>query len=54
MKLTLEAIEEFREAYRKDFGREISKEEAEELGIRLITLFSVIYKPLPKNNHDDV
>ena len=54
MSLPPEAIEDFRKAYFKDFGLEISKEQAEELGTRLITLFSVIYKPLPKHNHDDI
>ncbi|MFA6305631.1 MAG: hypothetical protein WC651_02795 [Candidatus Gracilibacteria bacterium] len=53
MKLTPEAIQEFQDAYRKDFGLEVSKEEAEQLGLRLITLFSVIYKPIPKNGNEN-
>jgi hypothetical protein len=48
MKLDPVAIQEFQVAYHQDFGRELSKDEAEELGQRLITLFSVIYNPIPK------
>ncbi len=48
MQLDNEAIKAFQEAYKKDFGKEISAEEAEAMGQRLISLFSVIYKPIPK------
>ncbi len=48
MKLSEEAIEEFREIYRKEFGKEISDGEAQEMGIRLIRLFKIILRPIPK------
>ncbi|MCX6734508.1 MAG: hypothetical protein NTZ25_01195 [Candidatus Peregrinibacteria bacterium] len=52
MQLTPEAIQEFKRAFELDFpGQEISSEEAEAMGQRLILLFSVIYQPIPKNDH---
>ena len=49
MKLSKEAIEEYKETYKKAFGREISDKEAEELAFELLTLFKLIYKPIPKD-----
>ena len=49
MKLSASAIQDFQEAYFKDFGVRIDEQEAAELGQRLITLLSVIYKPIPKH-----
>lgn len=54
MILTTEAIKDFQEAYKRDFGEEISAEEAEAMGQRLISLFSVIYKPIPKSELTDL
>lgn len=52
MDLTQEAITEFKKAFELDFpGQEISPEDAEAMGMRLINLFSVIYKPIPKNEN---
>lgn len=52
MILDEKAIKDFQDAYFKDFGEEISKEEAEAMGQRLISLLSVIYKPIPKNEYE--
>lgn len=49
MKLTPEAIKDFQEAYKKDFGEDISPQEAEEIGSSLINLMKVIYRPIPTN-----
>lgn len=48
MKLSKEAVEEFQQIYKKEFGKEISYAEAEDMGIRLINLFEVIYRPIKK------
>lgn len=48
MKLSQQAIKDFQEAYLKDFGERISEVEAEEMGIELLNLFEIIYKPIPK------
>ncbi|HEX3033940.1 MAG TPA: hypothetical protein VHT73_02260 [Thermodesulfobacteriota bacterium] len=44
MRLSKEAIEEFKEIYRKKFGEVISDEEAYEKGLRLLRLFKLIYQ----------
>lgn len=41
-----EAIKEFQEIYKKEFGEEISKEEACERAERLFGLFKAVYKPI--------
>lgn len=46
--LTNQDIQNFQAIYKKNFGKEISKEEAYEQGIKLITLMKNIYKPIPK------
>lgn len=48
MRLSKEAIEEFKEIYYQEFGERISDEEAQELGASLLSLFKIIYRPLPK------
>ncbi|MGQ9777902.1 MAG: hypothetical protein ACUVQ9_11910 [Thermodesulfobacteriota bacterium] len=55
MRLNKEAIEEFKEIYKREFGKTISDEKAQELGQNLISLFKIIYRPIPvakesKNN----
>jgi len=53
MKLDSQSISDFQKAFEQDFpGQQISPDEAEALGNRLIGLFSIIYKPIPKNEHD--
>lgn len=42
----------FQELYRKELGIEISREEAYEKGIKLLTLMSAIYKPMTKENFE--
>lgn len=45
--LSDEAIEEYQKIYKKQFGKDISKEEARLQGENLIRLFKVVYKPIP-------
>jgi len=47
MRLSKEAIEEFKEIYKREFGKTISDEKAQELGQNLISLFKIIYRPIP-------
>jgi flagellin-specific chaperone FliS len=58
MRLSKEAIKEFKDIYEKEFRETISDEKAQELGQNLISLFKIIYRPIPenkeeKNNKDD-
>ncbi len=47
MSLSEKAIRDFREIYYKQYGKLISDEEAQEIGQRLISLFRIIYRPIP-------
>jgi len=51
MRLSKEAIEEFKEIYQREFGETISDEKAQELGQNLISLFKIIYRPIPANQN---
>jgi len=49
MGLSKEAIKEFKDIYRKEFKEDISDGKAQELGQNLISLFKVIYRPIPND-----
>lgn len=42
MQLSPEAIQEFKQIYREEYGEEISDDEAREVGTRLVRVFKVI------------
>jgi hypothetical protein len=44
-------IEEYQKIYKSVFGREISKQEAYDQGIKLIQLLKVIYKPMTEDEY---
>lgn len=46
--LSEQAIKEFQAIYKKEFGEDISYAEASEKGTKLIRLFKIIYRPIPK------
>ena len=48
MRLSKEAIKEFKEIYYKEFGERISDKEAQEMGASLLSLFKIIYRPIPE------
>jgi hypothetical protein len=50
MRLNQNAIDEFRAIYKKQFGEEISEDDAQEMGLRLLKLFQIIYRPLPEGH----
>jgi hypothetical protein len=45
--LSDEAVKEFQEIYKKEFGEKIYYEDANKRGTELIELFRVIYRPIP-------
>lgn len=49
-----EQIIRYQALYKNRFGREISREEAYEQGIKLIRLVELIYKPMTKEEHDNL
>ena len=45
MKLSDEKVIEFQKLYKEHFGKEISKKDANEQGIKLLLLISILYRP---------
>ncbi len=54
MQLTDKNIEDFRELYREHFNKEISRQEALEKGIKLLTLMKAVYKPMTQEEYDTI
>jgi len=48
-RLSDKAIKEFKKIYADVYGREISEDEAQSLGLELLTFFKLIYKPIPSD-----
>jgi len=53
MRISQERIDEFKQIYYRQFGKELSDEEAFELGLEVLHFLRVIYKPLPKDHRCD-
>ncbi|MFA7170180.1 MAG: hypothetical protein WC178_05020 [Candidatus Paceibacterota bacterium] len=49
--LTDEQITNYQTLYKNRFGKEISREEAYEQGVKLIRLVELIYKPMTKTEY---
>ena len=47
-------VEQFRALYFKRFGKQISKEEAYEQAIKLISMLKLIYKPMPLEEYEAI
>jgi hypothetical protein len=54
MVLSDEDILSFQTIYRKRFGREISKEDAYEKGIKLLQLMSIVYRPMTEAEYQNL
>jgi hypothetical protein len=54
MKLSKEAIDEFKQIYKEKFGKDIGDAEALESATKLINLMRIIYKPMTKAEYDKV
>lgn len=48
MKLSDEAIREYIDLYRQDFGEELSFERGREIATHLVTLYEMLARPLPR------
>ncbi len=48
--ISKEALEEFKKIYKDKFKEDISDDEALEMAQRVLTFFSLIYRPLPGQN----
>ncbi len=52
--LSDEQVTKFQVLYKKQFGREITKEEALEKGVKLVRMMQLIYKPMTKEEYEQV
>lgn len=50
--LSDEQIRKYQEIYKNRFGKEISREEAYEQGVKLIRLIEITYKPMTQREYD--
>lgn len=48
MQVDDEAIREYLDLYRQDFGAELSFERAREIATRLVTLYEMLARPIPR------
>ena len=53
MRLSKEAVEEFKDIYYKKFGEKLSDEKAQELAERLVLLYKAVYYPFSEDNTQD-
>lgn len=49
MGISKEALAKFKEIYRKEYGEDISDEEALKQATSLLRLMKIIYRPIPKD-----
>jgi hypothetical protein len=50
MQIPDDKLEEFREIYKKKFGKEISKADALDSATKLLTLMKIVYRPIKKSD----
>ncbi|TSC96436.1 MAG: hypothetical protein Athens101426_356 [Parcubacteria group bacterium Athens1014_26] len=53
MDLSKEAIESFKETYKKDFKETVSNSEAKEMAVRLLRFVHLILRPIPEDKKGD-
>lgn len=51
--LSKQALEDFKEIWRKEFNEEISDQKATEQAINLLTLMDAVYRPIRKGQNDE-
>lgn len=54
MQLSDEHIARFQELYLKRFGKEISREDAQKKGAKVLRLMALIYRPMTKTEFEAV
>lgn len=54
MVLSDKKITDFQAIYKARFGKEISREEATEKGIKLLRLIEIIYKPMTEKEYQQL
>ncbi len=54
MEISREAIEEYKRAYKEIFGRRIPDKSAQEQAFDLLSLFKIIYRPIPEEKKKEM
>lgn len=54
MNLSDTDITSFQALYKSEFGMEISRDDAYEKGVKLLWLMSLVYKPMTKEEHEQI
>ena len=54
MRFTDDALDEFRTIYRDEFGEDITRDEAQEMGTRVVELLRLLLRPLPSATESPV
>ena len=54
MRLSDEDIKKFQELYKTSFGKEISKGDALEKGLKLLNLMKLVYVPMTQEEYDSI
>lgn len=52
--LTNEAIEEFKQLWKQEYGREIDDEKAGKIANKLLVMMKAIYKPIPSKSKTEL
>jgi hypothetical protein len=50
MRISSEAIEEFKKIYKEEFGDDLTDDQAQECGLRVLRLFQLLLQPLPDSS----
>lgn len=50
MRFSNDALDEFRRIYQDEFGEEITRDQAQEMGTRVVTLLRLLLRPLPSDS----
>lgn len=53
MEISKKGIEKFKKIYKQEFGVSLSDNDTLEKGQRVLRLFKIIYRPLPKTPEND-
>lgn len=50
--LSEKALSKFKEIYQKEFGAQLTDEQASRKGLELLSFFKLIYRPIPKEDEE--
>lgn len=50
--ISAKALDELKEIYFEEYGKQISDDEAVKIGTRLLQLFKAVYRPIPVGDAD--